>query len=238
MQSAARWTVALLLPIVLILSNVRLLLTPGFVRLEFSRPGLPAPYMFDPALRWPAAETAVNAVLGRVPLERLAELPDGRGGALFNAREIGHLADVRWLVAWTFEAQWLAVLLLLFVALALIYAGRPHEILRGLYAGSVLTVAIVGSVAVMIALSFDATFVAFHRIFFTGETWLFPPTDTLFQLFPEAFWADAAVVLVGLTVLEAAVIGGLCYRWLSTADRRRGAPRGLLTGRSSLASRR
>ncbi len=73
---------------------------------------------------------------------------------------------------------------------------------------------IIGVIGLVAAFAFRFFFVRFHRIFFEGETWLFPGTDTLIQVFPEKFWFDAALLIVILTLIEAAVIGLLALTWL------------------------
>ena len=48
---------------------------------------------------------------------------------------------------------------------------------------------------------FNSFFVAFHSLFFEGDSWLFLYSDTLIRLFPLRFWQDAflwaAVIALG-----------------------------------------
>ena len=63
---------------------------------------------------------------------------------------------------------------------------------------------------------FNSLFSAFHTLFFPGKTnWIFDyRTDQIILILPEAFWARAAALVVGLTLaLEgAAVILGVLWR--------------------------
>jgi integral membrane protein (TIGR01906 family) len=67
-------------------------------------------------------------------------------------------------------------------------------------------------VGIAFAVDFEATFLAFHAIFFPPGTFLFEPGSNLITLFPEPFWFDASL-LAGATVLVAAAIVGLLGLW-------------------------
>ncbi len=59
-------------------------------------------------------------------------------------------------------------------------------------------------------LDFSALFTGFHRIFFTGDTWLFYTSDSLIRLFPERFWSDAFLYIGIFTIAGGliAIFGG------------------------------
>jgi len=83
---------------------------------------------------------------------------------------------------------------------------------QALARGGWLTVALIGTLIVAIALSFNAVFVGFHKVFFEGETWIFLYSDTLIRLFPVRFWRDAFVTVGVLALLGGGLLGG----WLRT----------------------
>ena len=58
----------------------------------------------------------------------------------------------------------------------------------------------------MVAVSFNALFTAFHRLFFQGNTWLFLYSDTLIRLFPIPFWRDAFILVGFFTILGAVLL--------------------------------
>jgi hypothetical protein len=68
--------------------------------------------------------------------------------------------------------------------------------------------------------NFDWFFVQFHEALFTGDTWLFPDSDTLIRLYPDVFWSDFGGVLAGLTVLQAALLAGGAWWWRRRARQR------------------
>ena len=43
---------------------------------------------------------------------------------------------------------------------------------------------------------------------------MFEYSDTLIRLFPMRFWMDVAVVIVGLLIVEAIVVGGVGWAWM------------------------
>lgn len=67
---------------------------------------------------------------------------------------------------------------------------------------------------IIVPLQFRWFFVEFHHLFFMGDSWLFPRSDTLIQLFPEQFWFDALqawlLLVIGLSVL----LGIGAYVWV------------------------
>jgi integral membrane protein (TIGR01906 family) len=63
------------------------------------------------------------------------------------------------------------------------------------------------------ATGFETFFTLFHRIFFTGDTWLFNYTDSLIQFYPLEFWFNTSVTLVVTTMVEAGIIGAIGWWW-------------------------
>jgi uncharacterized membrane protein len=57
-------------------------------------------------------------------------------------------------------------------------------------------------------------FESFHRIFFEGDTWRFPSSDTLIRLYPDEFWVGVAAWLAGLTIALGVVVWLGATAWL------------------------
>jgi integral membrane protein (TIGR01906 family) len=85
---------------------------------------------------------------------------------------------------------------------------------RAVFNGALLTVGVFVLLGLFAGTAFDVFFVAFHRVFFQGDTWLFYYTDSLIQFYPERFWNDTALYLVGATLLEALVLGVVGWVWV------------------------
>lgn len=215
----ARRLLAALVPPVLILSSVRLLLTPAFLEWEYRSPGFPAdPYGFstEDRLRW--APFALAHLFEAQPSSFLAGLEFEDGSPAFNEREVRHMEDVRrltqaalkvWAVAWVAAggaSTWIA-------------AQSGWASLAGpLRAGARATLILTVGLGLLVALGFPLFFLGFHRIFFQGDTWLFAYTDTLIRLFPIRFWRDASIAFAVLT------LGSSGTLYLVTSAARRTSP--------------
>lgn len=198
------WLVALLIPPALVLTALRLLLTPLFLQIEYRLPGFPAdPYGFtrEDRLRW--APLALAYLLNDEAISFLADLRFDDGQPVFNPRELSHMVDVKVLTQ-RILPLWYGVLGGL-AALG-VWAGRQGGgwFRRGAGRGGWLTVGLAAAVLLAVALSFWEFFTLFHQLFFEGDSWMFYYSDTLIRLFPMRFWSDA-FVFAGLFSLGGAV---------------------------------
>src|SRR5512139_3238661 len=96
--------IALTIPFLLVVGNIRLVANPWFIQFEYGRPDFPADaYGFTLEQRTPLALAGLYSVVpegaGLIELEQ-AKLPNGEPA--FNAREIKHMQDVRVLMARVF----------------------------------------------------------------------------------------------------------------------------------------
>jgi len=204
---AAPLAVSALVPIVLLLTNVRLLLTPAFVSLEYSTPGFPPDgYGFSQGDRVKWAQLARVYLLNDAGPAFLGELRDQNGNPLYSEREVQHMLDVKALVQTALKA-WLVSLALLGMVGALAWRlGGSGTLRRGLRDGARLTLFLMGALVILLLVSFSALFTGFHEIFFKSGTWLFSYSDTLIRLFPIRFWRDVFALWMLLTVGEAALL--------------------------------
>ena len=67
--------------------------------------------------------------------------------------------------------------------------------------GSLLTLGLLGIVGAYMVFNWRDFFTTFHRIFFKGDTWTFPYSDTLIRLFPIRFWRDSFIAVGVITIL-------------------------------------
>lgn len=193
----------------LILTGVRLLLTDAFVQLEYNMPGFPEDtYGMTKAQRLEYAPIALEFLLNGAGPEFLGDLTFEDGTPLYNERELRHMVDVQVLTE-SFLRVWVVTLALL--ALVVVWAWRGgwmSELRRMLSIAGLSTITILGTLLVLLLLSFNFVFTNFHRIFFEGDSWLFLYSDTLIRLFPLRFWQDA-FTMVGVFTF----VGGLAL-WL------------------------
>jgi integral membrane protein (TIGR01906 family) len=202
-------------PLLVLLAWVRIMLLPAFVELEYRRPGFPPdPFGFtmEERIRW--ANVSREYLLTDAGGDFFSQYHLADGAPLYNEREVKHMADVQVLVREGMRI--LFVLGILYLAgCAFLFWKDRSALRRTLGTAGLATIALWILILTTVALAWDRMFVLFHRVFFAGETWLFPYSDTLIRLFPETFWQDgfAAAVIGMLTTcllvwLSASVIPG------------------------------
>lgn len=216
-----RITIAAALPVVLALTNVRLMLTPLYINWEYNLRDFPAdPYGFTREDRLKYSAIALDYLLNDAGIEFLGDLalpedkianPDS-GLRMYNDRELKHMLDVKIVVKGTMAVWVVSSLLLAAAVVALAWQPETRPLLRsGLLAGSGITAGLLVGLGLFIGLGFDTFFVLFHRVFFEGDTWLFRWSDTLIRLFPEKFWFDVFVLIAGGALAEALAIGAAAW---------------------------
>jgi len=227
LANTLRIILAAALPVVLVLTNVRLLLTPLYINWEYNLPNFPADfYGFTTEDRLAYSRIALDYLLNDAGIEYLGDqnIPDDKGAnpdfsrrynEMYNGRELKHMLDVKNVVKAALAVWRVCGMLVVGAVVALGWGVETRPLLRsGLLIGSGATLGLLIALGLFIVFGFDAFFVLFHRVFFTGDTWLFRWSDTLIRLFPEKFWFDIFVWLAGGTLAEAAAIGAAAWWWL------------------------
>lgn len=208
-ETIALWVLALCVPLVLLLSNLYLLATPLFVRSEYAKPSFPPAETFSDTERLTLAEATVHYL-------RSSEGPDflrtlGSGWQVYNEREIRHLVDVKIVMNGAFTVHALALVLSLAAFFWLWRRSAHRSAWSAVARGCTILLGALFAIGVVAYFGFDTFFVSFHRVFFSGDTWLFAYTDTLIQLFPLQFWIDATWTMALLAAGEAALLGTVAF---------------------------
>lgn len=202
-----------LIPIVLVLTSVRLLLTQSFVRLDYAVPGFPPDtfgFTTQDRLHW--APIALGYLLNDSGIEFLGDLRFDSGRPVYNERELRHMVDVKMLVGAALRVWAIGLVIIGILLIALWRAHQARQAWRSLQAGAIGTLGLMLLLGVGIAAAFSTLFVEFHRIFFTGDSWLFFYSDTLIRLFPEQFWQFAFAMIALLALVQAGILYFLA-RW-------------------------
>lgn len=190
----------------LVMIAVRLIMTPLFLDVEYYRPGFPAdPYGFTTSERVTHGREAVAYLLNGDDIAFLGDLNFPDGAALFNARELHHMRDVKAVTQYAYLAA-VVVGMGYLAALYTLYRTNRERLANALMRGAIATLVIIVAIVVLAAVGWEFFFVAFHQLFFTDGTWYFPYSDALIRLFPEQFWFDAALTIGGLTIFGAGLI--------------------------------
>ena len=224
--SVLTWIVTLLVPVVLVLTAIRLLMTPAFVYIEYNTPAFPPDrYGFTKEERIYWALIALDYLLNDEDISFLADLrfPEGQlvppescifmddCTKVYNESELNHMVDVKNVVNTALKAWYLSLTALVLLALWAWLGSWVMAFRRGLARGGWLTLILVASILLFVALAFGILFVAFHNVFFEPGTWRFLFSDTLIRLFPERFWRDTFIAL-GLMAGGAGFILGYFLR--------------------------
>jgi integral membrane protein (TIGR01906 family) len=232
---ALRLVLTLCIPLALVLTNVRLLMTHTFPEVEYRFSNFPADlYGFTQAQRLYWSKRSVDYILsipgaGQIEAWKFVEdglsLPDTQAPIescqyylaprdctyFYNDREVKHMVDVQILVGRVLWVWGIAAVLGLASAGALDYFRARAALRAGLLAGTSLTVFVLVALVTYLLLNFNTFFTQFHQVFFTGDTWLFLWSDSLIRLFPEKFWEDAFIFVGGGAIVEAALIAAWAW---------------------------
>lgn len=208
LQFAARLYFSLALPFMLVMAGTRLLLSEQFLRFEYLRPGFPADaYGFTAEDRLDYGPYAINYLFNAETIDYLAALRlpgdkcwNAAAGAsdcaLFSARELQHMLDVKHTSAIAFALAAIGAV----VACAIAAAGRFNDGLRsgfvvGMGRGCKLTLLSVVALSVFSMGAWDQAFDTFHQLLFAEGTWRFPFSDSLIRLYPEQLFLDASLAI-------------------------------------------
>ena len=201
------WLVTLVIPFVLLFTSMRLLLTPAFINLEYRMPGFPEdPHGITFEQRLKYTPIMLEYLLNDQGPSFLADKTFDDSSPLLNEREVGHMKDVKDLTKIVLNIWLVLLAFLVVVDLAALRFKWWDRFRAWLVRGAQLTIGLIVTILIFVALSFNALFTGFHRIFFTGDTWLFSYSDTLIRLFPIRFWQDVFIALGVLTLLGAGLI--------------------------------
>lgn len=211
---------AVCVPVILVVGAVRIVSWPWFAAWEYNRSGFPAdPSGLSTGERFYLARATIlflNLPTDLSRLERL-ELPDG--SPAYQDRELQHMLDVKRLYDSVTVVALFALVVAVIAGWALLRRDAPTVFWGALSNGALFTLLLLLGLGILMLLSWNQFFTAFHGLFFEPGTWRFAYTDTLIRLFPMRFWRDAGLLVVGLVsvvALGAAFLGRIIQRRLNT----------------------
>jgi len=193
------YLVSFLIPIALIGTALRILLSPIFINIEYRMPYFPADeYGFTQQDRLKWAPFALTYLVNSSDISYLGDLKFEDGTPLYNERELSHMADVKNVVLGALRVWYLSLVILALLAyLAYRQKWTPNYI-NGLRRGGMWMIGLATALGLIAGVGiladpnvFEQFFIFFHSIFFNGNSWLFEFSDTLIRLFPIRFWEDA-----------------------------------------------
>lgn len=198
--------ITIAVPLLLLMSSIRILLNPFFLDYEYNLTAFPADeFGFTKADRLNFGKSSLLYLTNQSGPEFLSDLKFEDGQPIYNARELSHMQDVKNLVQLMIK---ILIPLSLFLVVAWILAWRIGwlpQFWKAVSLGGWITLGLIALILVGVVIDFDALFTGFHHLFFTGSTWLFYTSDTLIRLFPEKLWSDA-FTFMGIFTLAGGVI--------------------------------
>jgi len=213
-SSILSWLITIVAPFILIGLGIRVLLSPIFPNIEYRMPYFPPDmYGFSTQDRLHWGMDGINYLLNNADISYLGDLKFSDGTPLFTESELSHMHDVK-IVIQNFLHVWYIVTLVLILLGIWAWRGKWWSAFnQGLRRGGWLTLALAITIGVIATIGasgngdlFWSFFAGFHGLFFQGNSWLFPDSDTLIRLYPLQFWQDA-VLYIGII----AALGGLGF---------------------------
>jgi integral membrane protein (TIGR01906 family) len=193
--------IAVLVVLVVILTGVRLLLSDFFLKIEYNMPYFPEDsYGMTKEERLFWSPYALDYLLNSEEISFLGDLIFEDGSALFNERELSHMLDVKILVQQALRVWYVSLAAVVLIGGWAWRRKRWSDFSKMLSTSGLISVVLLGTMVLIVFLSFKQLFTGFHRIFFEGDSWLFKFSDTLIRLFPMRFWQDA-FIFVGVFTL-------------------------------------
>jgi integral membrane protein (TIGR01906 family) len=213
------YIIVIIIPLVIVLTAIRVALTPLFISVEYRLPGFPPDefgFTIEDRLIW--SDYSIDYLLGRMSHQDLTATQLSDGTPLFNQRELAHMLDVRILTYQVLLIWRVLLLLLLTLTIVAIRSNMTRALVDSVKRGALLTILIIFAVLLYLAINFNQLFTQFHQLFFEGGTWLFYLSDNLIRLFPLRFWRDIFLFIGGLSTLISFLIILIPFRISENRD--------------------
>lgn len=213
-----RGLVVLAIPIFLLLTSARALISEAYLRYEYGKPDFPLDiYGFTQQQRLDLATVAIQFLWRNETPEQAIQMLEqqrlpGSDQPLYNQYELSHMVDVKRFTTKLWRVYWGSVVVV--VGGLIFLLARPstrREGYNALFGGGVLTAGFLLFLAGFVLLSWRTFFVQFHELFFSPGTWTFDWSDSLIRLFPDMFWFNAGTIITLGALIEGVVVALIGY---------------------------
>lgn len=200
------WTIAI--PVFIISSTVNIITTSmDLYRYDFAKYGISNVTRISNAQLEDAAKMMIKYFNGQSDTPQVTVTKNGKPSPLYNNKELIHLEDVRKITDIFRVSQVVSIILLFACGLLLYFRDSVTSLLTGLRKGAIIALGFTGILVVWALIDFDSLFLVFHLMSFNNDLWLLDPrTDYLIMMFPEGFFNDAALLVVGSIILESVLL--------------------------------
>jgi integral membrane protein (TIGR01906 family) len=112
---------------------------------------------------------------------------------MLSERELSHMKDVRNVFSFSFRLLILLSILFLVSSALLTYYSKREKLLKKVivYSG-IISLSMMIVLGAFFYFGFDRAFTYFHRMFFSGDSWLFLSTDNIINIYPSGLFFDIA----------------------------------------------
>jgi integral membrane protein (TIGR01906 family) len=206
------------MPVFIVLLAVRIVWNPWYVHWEYGKLDFPPDtYGFTNDQRLEYALQWINYYNGNTSpaegLERFTALRmPGTDQPLYSPDEVSHMLDVRILTDTLWRVLTVAAVIVVGGLLALLIPrATRRDGYAAIFMGGVISTLFLLAAILFVLLSWRTFFVALHDVFFPPGTWTFGWESTLIRIFPDRFWFDAGVLLVGGSLVTAIIVTVIGY---------------------------
>ena len=198
---------SLVIPFFLIMTSVRVMISPWFAQFEYNRSIFPSDsYGFTKNERLEYARLSIVYLLNDSDPTFLSDIKMADGKPLYNERELSHMVDVKVLVQRMLIAWYVIFVLIILTAVLAVITHQLGQYFTSLAAAGYFTIGLIGLILAGVVLGFNSLFTGFHLLFFKGDSWLFNYSDSLIRLFPMQFWQDAFIGMGLITLILAVAL--------------------------------
>jgi integral membrane protein (TIGR01906 family) len=121
--------------------------------------------------------------------------------AVYTSAEISHLKDVKHYIDLMRFLLIITLTILISILLASIrLPSKLTAVLTSIRAASISIIALMSIIGIAVAFFWQPFFLFFHQLLFPQGNWTFSRTSSLIRLFPEIFWVDYAIFLIGIVL--------------------------------------
>jgi len=212
LRTISFWTVAILLPIVMLLSILQIYtFNKDFYLREFEKHNVQSVTKIEMQDLGKITEKIISYLKDKDDHLNIQVPIGGKVQEVFGEREKQHMVDVKVLFQNGYLIRNMGLFFLI-IAYIFILRYSKREACKSLVLSSALSLSFVLLLFILIQLDFNKYFTHFHEIFFSNDLWLLnPETDVLIQMLPLEFFTNISVAVVGTFLGVMSIIGGFAF---------------------------
>lgn len=213
MTSVLKWIITLATPFMLAAFITGFVINPWYPRWEYAKADFPPDaFGWTQEQRLELGTVAVDYLNAQGGAQEMIfmlgdQVHPGTSDPLYTPNELSHMVDVKVRTDLIERGSWVLGILVVGSITWLLYKENTEKVAyRAIRDGGLATFAILIVFAVMVGVFWNWFFTTFHEVLFPQGNWQFAYSSSLIRLFPDRFWFDVGVLIVGGTLLSGAVL--------------------------------